>query len=292
MTGAPLSADFPWRSPLSQRAPGHGVPLLDQLAAVEAELARRRAPTGYQRQVDKGALTAAQAAEHIAILDAIRHDLATDCFPAERNLALAQGREPPSPPHRAGPDFPWEAKVREIRRELAIKRNTLPRHVASATNPMSEPEARRILECWDALHWLYFAYLAGFDRPLHERLAFIAEREAGRARGPAWRDHVGETGAVDPGQDWLSTALLARKVGQGRPPLEVVTPATLHRLAHAVHVRAAEALAASESTAAGTIERALAEPMLLVAELDRWLARLDRLFGPAHPAEPLTEEAA
>lgn len=276
--------DFPWRSPLSVRPPDHSVPVLDQLAEVEGEIARRNAPAGYPALIAKNTLTAEDAALHIAILGAIRDDLADEAWPATYHLALQQGRQPAPRPLRAGPDFAWDLKLREIRRELSIKRNALPRRLASASGTITEADARRILECWDALHWRTFAYLAGFPEG-NARLAFIATREADRARGQQWHDQVGEGGG-DPGAEWAGIALLANEMARGRSALDIVTAATLRRFHRAVATRAAEAIAAAERTRAGTVERAIAEPQLLVCQLERWLGTLTRRFAPALPAHP------
>lgn len=285
MTRAPLASDFPWRSPLSARPPDYSVPELDMLVEIDGELARRNAPTGYARLIDKGTMTEAAAAARIAALSAIRDDLMERTWDLRHNIAVANGVTPPEKPMREGPNIPWEAKVREIRTELGIKRNSLPKYAASATNPMTDGKARTILECWDALHALYWIYFAGWSDSDEARIAMICDREAARARGPGWRDQAGEGGAVDPGQDWASMAHLARRLGSGAGVLDVTSPATLRRLHRTAGIRVITALEASSKAQIGTEQRARLEAELIVAQVERWIGRLDHLWGPLEPME-------
>ncbi|NYT42295.1 hypothetical protein HZY97_16100 [Sphingomonas sp. R-74633] len=287
MTRAPLASDFPWRSPLSVRPPDYSVPELDILVEVEGELARRNAPTGYARLIEKATMTEAAAAGRIAALSAIRDDLMARTWMLRHNIAVASGITPPAEPKREGPNRTWDAKVAEIRTELNIKRGSLPKYAASPTNPMTEDAARRILECWDALHALYWVYFAGWSDSEEGRIAMIADREAARARGPEWRDQAGEGGAVDPGQDWAGMAHLARRLSSGAQVLDVVAPATLRRFHRTAANRVILALEASQKTQAGTELRAKLEAELIVAQLERWIGRLDRLWGPREPLNPM-----
>lgn len=161
MTLKPLDFDFPLMSGLSRRPP-HAVDQDELLLEVDEELAHRR--KFYGRMVERGKLKREDAARHIAVLLAIRSDLA--------------GRWDRS--------YSWEEKVRELRRELAMRRNMWPRAVASATHPLNSVEAARRMERMEALHFAYWMRLDFYESsaPIgtpaaHEEMrALGAQREA------------------------------------------------------------------------------------------------------------------
>lgn len=239
MTERRLTDDFAMRSPLAERQP-HRVPMAEVVAEVTREVHRRR--EAYPIMVQRGSLDQAEARRHQAILAAIQADLARVFEPAG-TLPLASDDDPAP--------IGWGAKVRELRRELAIRRAAYPKWVASATNPLTEADARIRLEAFDAAHYLYWHQLFAFggpvkfaeridaalagDRAALARIYFLAERGADRARGPAWRDHGDEAdGAVDPGAAWAAAAELAKGVAHGTHPLEVFAAAPLARIARAL----------------------------------------------------------
>lgn len=185
MTLAPLDFDFALMSPLSRRPP-HAVPREEMRAEIEQELADRAAL--YGRLVDKGKLAAADAARHVAILEAVRDDLDEAGAPA-------------------GPG--WEAKVRELRRELALRRNAWPKRLARPGDPLTEAAAARRMERLDAVHFLYWIEFFACDfgipadlgpgRTLDQALDRVRawawrvsawEREAARRGDPAARPHL------------------------------------------------------------------------------------------------------
>lgn len=154
----PLDFDFPLMSDISTRPPfdvEH-----DELAAeLEAELADRRA--FYGRQVAKGKMLQADADRHIDLLAAIRDDL---------SFARADGRW-------LGARHGWDAKVRELRRELAIRRSYWPRRIAAPADPLDQATAARRMECLEAVHFKYWIELFGFDTEVADQ-----PRDRGRTR--------------------------------------------------------------------------------------------------------------
>lgn len=140
MTANPLAFDFPLMSPLSVRPP-HAVPREEMLAEVEQELVDRRG--FYQRMVDREKMSAAEAERHIALLDAVRADLAGD----DGGMAT----------------WGWTDKVRELRRELAIRRAAWPKRIAKPGDPLDQATAVRRMERLDAVHFLYWIELFACD---------------------------------------------------------------------------------------------------------------------------------
>jgi hypothetical protein len=144
MAAEPLGFDFPLMSPLSVRAP-HAVPREEMLAEVEQELADRRG--FYGRMVARQKMSAGDAARHIDTLTAIGADL----------------REP------GLPTYSWADKVRELRRELAIRRAAWPRRIAKPGDPLDEATAIRRMERLDAVHFAYWIQLFESDDEFHGR---------------------------------------------------------------------------------------------------------------------------
>lgn len=293
MTERRLSDDFAMRSPFVDRQP-HRVPLADILAEVSREVHRRR--TAYPAMVARGSLDQAEAQRHQAVLAAIEADLA-------REVART-GASPGLPAEDDAPAIGWAAKVRELRRELAIRRAAYPKWVASATNPLTEAEARTRLEAFDAAHFLYWHALFAFDayRPFVDRIeaaragearalariALLADRGAERARGPAWRDHGDEPdGRVDPGAAWAAAAELARGVARGTHPLEIFAPIPLGRIARTLRSQMEALLARSQS--AQPARAAQIEADALLYEVECWIGLLAVRF-PA-PAAPMAAAA-
>lgn len=149
----PLGFDFPLMSAISRRSPW-SIEADEMLLEVDEELAHRR--TFYKRLVDRGQLGEEEAVRHIAVLLAIRSDLAGHW---DRSVA-------------------WEAKVRELRRELQLRRNAWPKRIASAAHPLSADEARRRMERLDALHVRYWMDLWFHDGTRDDMRRHGAEREA------------------------------------------------------------------------------------------------------------------
>jgi len=133
-------------SPLAERPP-HTVDGAEMLAEIEDELAFRR--TVYARQVDRNAMKADDALEMIATMEAIRDDL-TSAYDAATETW---------PGRRVG----WRVKVKELRRELAIRRGSWPKRVANPADPLDKATAARRLERLDAVHFRYWMELFGAD---------------------------------------------------------------------------------------------------------------------------------
>ena len=173
----PLSRAFACRSELARRGVAD-VPTDEALRELRDELDKRQRV--YPANVAKGTMKQDEAMRFIAIWRAI--------------IADWNGAD--------GTAFGWEAKVRELRRELAIRRAAYPKWVSVKTHPLNAAEAARKLECLDAVHWRYwgalFAFTPGatdrFDDPA--RFAFIARMEAAELRD-AQRRHSDQPDLMD-----------------------------------------------------------------------------------------------
>lgn len=158
MTARPLADDFPLASDLAARPP-HAIGADELLLELDEELARRRQV--FPGLIDRGALTREDAAHQVETLAAIRADLHAS---------------------RAAPDLTiWEARVRELRRDLALRRNAYPKWIASPTNPLTRADAIRRIERLDALHWRYWmdmlAAPRNADTAHHVAMRELARRE-------------------------------------------------------------------------------------------------------------------
>lgn len=140
MTLAPLGFDFPLMSPLSTRPP-HAVPREEMLIELDEELNARA--HSYPLLVAQRRMKEEEARRHIAVLAAVRDDLADPAAPAGRD------------------GFPWDAKVRELRRELAIRRNAWPQAIRARR--LGAAEAARRMERLEAVHFAYFVDLDHAD---------------------------------------------------------------------------------------------------------------------------------
>lgn len=154
MTLKPLAFDFPLMSDLSVRPP-HAVPADEGLAEVRQELAEREG--FYRRLVAKGTMAQADADRHIAIFAAIAADLTAD--------ARSAGQLPSS-------TFAWDAKVRELRRELALRRNRWPKRIDAPSDPLDQATAVRRMERLEAVHFRYWVELFGADDQFRDGAGF------------------------------------------------------------------------------------------------------------------------
>lgn len=163
MIEPPPGFGFPLMSPLAERAP-HALPPDELVAEIEAELDYRR--TVYGRQVNRNAMAPADALARIETIEAIRDDLrfvydnATGTWPGLR--------------------VDWTTKVRELRRELAIRRGSWPRRVANPADPLDQPTAALRLERLDAVHYRYWMDLFASDDE------FTGDRQARFDKLRAW----------------------------------------------------------------------------------------------------------
>lgn len=137
MTLKPLDFDFPIMSDLSVRPP-HAVPAEEMRAEIEQELADRRG--FYRRLVAKQTMTQEDADRHIAIFEAIAADLAWHADEQDEG----------------GTAHSWDAKVRELRREIALRRNRWPKRIASPSDPIDAAGATRRMERLEAVHFKYW----------------------------------------------------------------------------------------------------------------------------------------
>lgn len=171
MTLAPLGFDFPLMSALSVRPP-HAVAPGEWLAEIEEELATRE--RAYPVFVRERRMAEAEAARHIALFRAIAADFGGAPAPAA---------------------FPWDAKIRELRREIALRRNVWPKQIGQRR--MDAGKAALRMERMEAVHWRYWIALDHCD----EFGQYTADREAQRERVRAyvWRVETWERAAADAG---------------------------------------------------------------------------------------------
>lgn len=161
----PLDFDFPLMSEISRRPP-YAVDHDELAGEIDTELADRSA--FYARMAARAKMSQADADRHIDLLAAIRDD-----------LAFAYTRDAGWLGQRHG----WDAKVRELRRELAIRRNTWPKRIANAADPLDLVTAALRMERLEAVHFKYWIELFQFD--VDEDLQ-PADRRS-RIRAEHWR---------------------------------------------------------------------------------------------------------
>lgn len=136
----PLDFDFPVMSELSVRPP-HAVSVEEMIAEVGQERADRE--SFYRRLVAKGTMSQADCDRHIALVGAILSDLKAGFGSAE--------------------SFGWDVKVRELRRELQLRRNRWPKRIGSPSDPLDKATATRRMERLEAVHFHYWVELFGAD---------------------------------------------------------------------------------------------------------------------------------
>lgn len=175
MTLKPLDFDFPAMSAFS-RLPPWQVKLPEQLAELEQEILRRR--KAYPLLVDRGRMTGDEAERHIEAFAAIARDIRfeIDCDAMEgaewdRRHARREAELQRCP-------FKWDDKVRELRREIALRTNKFPGEIERGR--ITEAEAAIRMERLDAVHWRYWIELRHFDyppefedEPFSARMAFV-----------------------------------------------------------------------------------------------------------------------
>lgn len=278
MTLQPLTDDFPARSALSTVAPAD-VDRLDMLRELEEELDKRLRV--YPGLVDRAMMKRDEAERHIGIWRA----LIADHHRAEARDARRMGH---GYAIEAGPyTFDWEARVRELRRELATRRNAYPKWIDSPANPLTADVAATKLARLDAIHWRYwmdlFAFTDDDDRRHPTRLAYAAEREA-LAQVPAWRRAAAEGGfaaayAARLRNHWEAIPALIRHVRDGGCPTHLVLPADIARLAATARACLDRHLA---TAAADPIANARVGQLAPVAH---WLDLVAAQHPPARPAQ-------
>lgn len=153
---APVARDGAEAVPLSARAP-HTVPLDEIALGLEAEHDRRRQQ--YPRLVERRRLAAEEAERHQAILRQIIDDLTP--LPADIPPLAHARRAEEQRARRSASAFRWADKVRELRRDLAIRRNTWPRRIAEGR--AFTRDDRAIIEALEAAHWRYWIRLDHWD---------------------------------------------------------------------------------------------------------------------------------
>ncbi|GAM00741.1 hypothetical protein [Sphingomonas parapaucimobilis] len=230
MTLRPLTDDFAMRS-ADTTTPPHLVDRRAMLVELEEELDKRIRV--YPGHVERRLMSREDAEHHIVVWRAIIADFHRDEAAAARRDGHGYAIDPAPYTH----DF--DARVRELRRELATRRNAYPKWIASPANPLTAETATRKLTRLDAVHWRYWMHLFAFDErgdPLDlTRLAHAAEREM-LNRAAAWRDASARGGipaaiAARWRNHWQVIVLLLREVRDGTPAWELVRPTDMPRLA-------------------------------------------------------------
>lgn len=145
----PLANDFPLLSHGSR--PSADVYLLKRIAEVKRELDQRR--RFYPNWVAQGRITALEMEHEIRIFEAIEHDLMAAHRQEETGVwAMPGAGDGPLDP--AAVREAWEAKVRALRRELALRRNAYRKRVEQGR--LSQADADKQLERLEAVHWMYW----------------------------------------------------------------------------------------------------------------------------------------
>ncbi len=199
MTVRPLDHDFALRSALSRRGPRE-VDHDEHLLELTEELDRRLHI--YPALVAKGSLRQEDGDQHIAVW----RTLIDDHHRAAGWDARIYGRAPVA----VGPwRFDWPTRIRELRRELALRRAAYPKWIASATNPLTAGDAARKLERLDAIHYRYWADLFCFSPP-------GVPRDADPARA-AWAAHCERRRMADTWRQAIAHAAIAPRIGDSGP---------------------------------------------------------------------------
>ena len=176
MTTRPLDFTFPLMSDLSKVAP-HTIPVDEQLLEVELEEDYRLRT--YPAQVKRGAMTEDGVNRHLVIWKQIRLDLTqppADFPPLARQHYWQEWCD-----RRAASPVRWADKVRELRRELAMRRNFYPKQIQKGGD---RAELGRRMERLEAVHfsyWISMDYLDPIAEPKdqgRDRLRrFMARRD-------------------------------------------------------------------------------------------------------------------
>jgi hypothetical protein len=144
----PLTFDFAMMSDLAQRPP-HSIGRDEQLLALEEELTHR--VDHYPRMVKDCRIKEDDARRHVAIWRQLVEEVRLDAAAISDGWSAALTRQEDQLRLSA---FTWDDKVREIRRELAIRRGATPGQIQRRR--IAPDQARLRLERLDGLHWLYF----------------------------------------------------------------------------------------------------------------------------------------
>lgn len=288
---------FPLASELSRRAP-RALDRDELLIELEEEYHRRQ--RFYPTQVKKGAMTETQADHFLGLWAA----LIADHRRADHAVATLRGARPHGEPDPF--TFDWPARIRELRRELAMRRAAYPKWVASVTNPLTEFDAVKKLERLDAVYHRYWLGLFCFSHPSiapHEdpaRIAWAAAGERARMAAPWARARAAPSvygphlpATIEAAADarhreacWRvieGTARIAagEDLGGLMPPdgatLAIVAAEALRRFEEA-----------HDQALAGLLDHAIADQLALV---EAWLNPCGRHAHPA-PAAPVEERKA
>lgn len=145
----PLANDFTLLSP-GARHPNE-IYLAKQLAEIRRELDYRR--RFYGDWVNKGRLTELAKAHEIAMFEEIEHDFVALQRLDETGIWSDPGSGD-EPLDIAAVHDAWQAKVRALRREIMLRRNTYRKRVDQGR--MSPEDATKHLERIEAVHWRYW----------------------------------------------------------------------------------------------------------------------------------------
>lgn len=220
MNNRPLGFDFSLMSPLSRHHPRVKLGEAHFLMAEDELLDRRRL---YPRLIEQQRMKADEAERHLRVWTAIVEDIR------------------PEPARYFGGDVDWEDKVRELRRELSIRRNTYPNQIARRQR--TEDTARRNCELLDQVHFCCWmgtdcgtrfgdaAAWRGLDRTAATRAArqFYLDRHAFLLAAHAAGDRALDNFS-DEDRRW-SLKIVAEYAGMGMHPTTDATLVTQDQVA-------------------------------------------------------------
>ncbi|NIJ34303.1 hypothetical protein [Sphingomonas oligoaromativorans] len=192
MNARPLDFGFTPMSPLSHRPPW-SIREEEQEEELRNEIRHRR--DFYPMLVRQGRGMSPQEAEHhILVWDEI---IADCCSYADRSPQIWAEHVSARRAERKLALVSWDAKVRELRRELAMRRNAYPRRIEA--NRLNKVDATLQMERLEAVHWRY--WVDGFvwsdclfDQPVGQRCAMFRNFEVPRIE---W-----ELAQIDAGARW------------------------------------------------------------------------------------------
>lgn len=178
MTARPLTYDFPLMSPMSSTAP-HAIPIDEQLLELEIEEDYRA--RAYPGQVKRGTMSEEEAVRHMAIWKQIRLDVAPP--PADLPPKAIERYWNEWVDRRAASPIRWADKVREIRRELAMRRNFYPKQIQRGGD---SAELAQRMERLEAVHFAYWIELQYFDAIAEPKAAGYARLGRANAMRDRW----------------------------------------------------------------------------------------------------------
>ncbi|ARS27643.1 hypothetical protein [Sphingomonas sp. KC8] len=214
----PLDFTFPLTTPPRDRGPDkdplrlsvrplHTIGIDEMLAELRRTCEYRHQL--YPRSVETGRMTRDEMLHHIALIEQILDDMtpAVPDLPWPEQLRFDQEKQD----RRKRSGFLWPDKVRELRREIALRRNAWPKAIADGRRNVIE--ARTAMERLEAVHWRYWIACDHFEpADTHDAIrAHVAGINAFMANA-IHQKLAGVTGHLTPEQRaWLEANIPPRK---------------------------------------------------------------------------------